>query len=239
MIDNRKDDEERDADAKAPADERFLDRQERLGFDFAELIAKIGFRYGFVGLYIVKPQFRRRGFGLELWDAAMAYLGGRNVGLDGVIAQQENYWKSGFKLAYRNIRYQGEGGGADQDGLLDLSSVAFDEIARYDGVVFPAPRPNFLRRWIRQPLGTAFGIVGEQRLGGYGVLRACRCGFKIGPLFADDLQIAGVISGARSASLSRHSRSQPRRHRAGQKAWYGAGLRDCTHVYKGLPPGAN
>jgi ribosomal protein S18 acetylase RimI-like enzyme len=149
--------------------------------------------YGFVGLYIVKPQFRRRGFGLKLWDAAMAYLGGRNVGLDGVIAQQENYRKSGFKLAYRNIRYQGEGGGAEQDGLLDLSSVAFDEIARYDGTIFPAPRPNFLRRWVRQPLGTAFGIVGEQRLEGYGVLRACRCGFKIGPLFADNLQIADAL----------------------------------------------
>jgi hypothetical protein len=45
MIDDRKDDEKRDADAKAPADELFLDRQERLGFDFAELIAKIGFRH--------------------------------------------------------------------------------------------------------------------------------------------------------------------------------------------------
>jgi hypothetical protein len=149
--------------------------------------------YGFVGLYIVKPQYRRQGFGLKLWDAAMAYLGGRNVGLDGVIAQQGNYGKSGFKLAYRTIRFQGEGSGAEQDRLLDLSSVAFDETARYDGTVFPASRPSFLHCWIRQPLATAFGIVGKQRLEGYGVLRACRCGFKIGPLFADNLQIADAL----------------------------------------------
>ena len=45
MIDDRKDDEERNTDDKAPADELFLNRQERLGFDFAELIAKIGFRH--------------------------------------------------------------------------------------------------------------------------------------------------------------------------------------------------
>ena len=45
MIDNRKDDKEHDTDAKAPADELFLDRQEWLGFDFAEFVAKIGFRH--------------------------------------------------------------------------------------------------------------------------------------------------------------------------------------------------
>ena len=63
--------------------------------------------------YIIKSQYRGRGFGLQLWNAAMAYMGGRNVGLDGVIAQQGNYRKSGFKLAYRSIRHQGEGGGAE------------------------------------------------------------------------------------------------------------------------------
>ncbi len=119
--------------------------------------------YGFLGFYIVKPQYRGRGFGLQLWDAAMAYLGGRNVGLDGVVAQQGNYRKSGFKLAYRNIRHQGEGGGAEPSGLLDLSFVAFDEIARYDGTVFPAARPSFLRRSIRQPQEAAFGVQGKQR----------------------------------------------------------------------------
>ena len=120
--------------------------------------------YGFLGFYIVKPQYRGRGFGLRLWDAAIAYLGGRNVGLDGVVAQQRNYRKSGFKLAYRNIRHQGEGGEAEPSGLLDLSSLAFDEIARYDGTVFPAARPSFLRRWVRQPQGAAFGVQGKQRL---------------------------------------------------------------------------
>jgi GNAT superfamily N-acetyltransferase len=149
--------------------------------------------YGFLGLYIVKPQYRGRGFGLQLWDAAMAYLGGRNVGLDGVIAQQGNYSKSGFKLAYRNIRHQGQGGGVEPSGLLDLSSVAFNEIARYHGIVFPAARPNFLRHWIRQPQGAAFGVRGKRGLEGYGVLRACRRGFKIGPLFADDLDVAGTL----------------------------------------------
>jgi hypothetical protein len=45
MIDNHKDDEERGSNSEAPPNELFLDRQEWLGFDFAELIAKIGFRH--------------------------------------------------------------------------------------------------------------------------------------------------------------------------------------------------
>ena len=149
--------------------------------------------YGFIGLYIVRPHYRGRGFGLQLWNAAMRHLQGRNIGLDGVIALQENYAKSGFKLAFRNIRHQCVGGGAAPSGLTDLSSASFDEIARYDATVFPASRPSFLKRWIAQPQAAALGIFEEQRLKGYGVLRACRSGFKIGPLFADDAQIADAL----------------------------------------------
>ena len=152
-------------------------------------VAYDGF-YGFLGFYIVAPDYRGRGFGLQLWRTAMAYLNGRNVGLDGVLAQQANYRKSGFTLAYRNIRYQGKGGGREPDGLIDLSSVPREEIGRYDAMAFQAPRPNFLRRWIEQPGGAALGVLSDQRLMGYGVLHPCRQGFKIGPLFADDPETA-------------------------------------------------
>jgi GNAT superfamily N-acetyltransferase len=149
--------------------------------------------YGFLGLYIVAPDYRGKGFGLKLWRAAMAYLSGRNVGLDGVLAQQANYRKSGFRLAYRNIRYQGKSGGSEPDGVTDLSSVPFEEIARYDAMTFPAPRTNFLRCWIGQSKSAALGVLNNQRLIGYGVIRPCRLGFKIGPLFADDPETANTL----------------------------------------------
>jgi GNAT superfamily N-acetyltransferase len=149
--------------------------------------------FAFLGLYLVAPQHRGRGFGRKLWDAAMAYLNGLNVGLDGVLAQQANYCKSGFALAYRNIRYRGMGGGSEPGGSIDLSSAPFEEIARYDATVFPAPRTNFLRRWIEQPHGAALGLMRNGRLIGYGVLRPCREGFKIGPLFAGNPQAADTL----------------------------------------------
>jgi acetyltransferase (GNAT) family protein len=38
--------------------------------------------YGFLGSYIVAPDYRGKGFCLKLWRTAMAHLNGRNVGLD-------------------------------------------------------------------------------------------------------------------------------------------------------------
>src|SRR5262245_7997088 len=52
--------------------------------------------FAFLGFYIVKPALRGQGYGWRIWQDGMARLDGRVVGLDGVIAQQENYKKSGF-----------------------------------------------------------------------------------------------------------------------------------------------
>jgi hypothetical protein len=134
------------------------------------------------------------------------HLGDRVIGLDGVVAQQENYRKSGFRLAFRNIRQRGRGGGAAPSGLTDLAAIPIEEILRYDETAFPAPRAEFLRGWIEQQQAVALGVVGARMLTGYGVLRACREGFKIGPLFADDENIAerlfaGLIARAPGAPV--------------------------------------
>ena len=71
-------------------------------------VVRYGSDFGFLGLYIVRPELRGRGYGHRLWQAGMARLEGRTVGLDGVVAQQENYRRSGFSLAHRNIRYGGQ-----------------------------------------------------------------------------------------------------------------------------------
>ena len=151
---------------------------------------RYGADFGFLGLYIVRAPFRGRGFGLSLWRAAMDRLAGRNVGLDGVLARQDDYKTSGFRLAYRNIRHEGVGGGSAPDGLTDLAPVAFDEVEAYDRTIFPAARTRFLGLWTRQARGAALGVVGPAGLRGYGVLRPCRRGFKIGPLFADGPEAA-------------------------------------------------
>ncbi len=149
--------------------------------------------FGYVGLFIVRPPHRGQGVGFRLLDVALRHVLGRNVGLDAAIPMQEIYERYGFKFAYRNIRHQCVGGGQSPAGLRELASVPFDEILGYDATVFPTARPRFLSRWIAQPGGAALGFMRRRKLAGYGVLRACREGYKIGPLFADDPEVADAL----------------------------------------------
>ena len=155
-------------------------------------VVKYGDSFGFLGFYIVKPEYRGKGYGIQIWNAGLALLRGHTIGLDGVVAQQDNYKKSGFTLAYRNIRYQGTGGGHFQanSGIVPLSTLPFDDICTYDKPFFPDNRMQFLRYWIDQPQSTALGILRNRKLAGYGVLRICRSGYKVGPLFADSPEFA-------------------------------------------------
>ena len=150
-------------------------------------VVRYGRTFGFLGFYIVRPEYRGQGYGLRIWEAGLKRLSGRNVGLDGVVAQQENYKKSGFKSAYRNIRWEGISGGncpADP-AVVDLSVVPFDRVEAYDRPFFPDNRSAFLKSWLRQPESKVLGYLRNGTLSGYGMIRACRTGYKIGPLFAD------------------------------------------------------
>ena len=147
--------------------------------------------FGFMGFYIVRPDLRGHGIGMELWQAAMGHMGERNIGGDGVVAMLDKYRQSGFSIAHRNIRFQGTGSvGTGTGDTVDLSVIPFPELLRYDAARFPAPRPEFLARWIDQPEGGGRALLRDGRLAGYGVIRACHSGFKIAPLFADDQEAA-------------------------------------------------
>jgi hypothetical protein len=75
------------------------------------------------------------------------------IGLDGVVAQQQNYRKSGFELAYANVRYGGIVAARDapEAGVMALTEVPLAAVEAYDATVFPTPRPAFLRAWIGSP----------------------------------------------------------------------------------------
>jgi len=178
------------------------------GFVAAELGGKLigggsivsyGGRFGFMGFFIVRPDHRSQGIGRQLWfhrrDLLISRLQAPPViGMDGVFDMQDFYARGGFVFCNRDLRFEGVGAATTlADMLVDLSAVSFAEISQYDAAHFPAPRERFLKAWITQPDSRALGAVQNGILRGYGVIRPCRQGFKIGPLFAADSDTAEAL----------------------------------------------
>lgn len=169
-------------------------------------VVRYGAGFGFLGFYITVPEQRGRGSGLALWQAGMARLTGRVVGLDGVIAQQPNYRKSGFALAYRNIRHGGPIAGSPSIdpgiAIVDATTLPFDRLLAHDRRFFPAERAAFLSLWLSGPGRIARAAIVDGAVAGIGVIRPSRLGFRIGPLSADtpiiaDALVASLLGAAR------------------------------------------
>src|SRR2546429_8289789 len=120
-----------------------------------------GASFSFLGFYIVRPDLRGKGYGLRIWNAAIAHAGPRVIGLDGVVAQQDNYRKSGFALAYANVRYGGTvaAPAAAQVDVIALSEGPFAAAEMDDATVFSARRAAFPRAWIGAPRPVRFAAA--------------------------------------------------------------------------------
>lgn len=162
--------------------------------------------FGFMGFFIVRPEYRGQGLGNILWHARCKRLidrlhPGASIGLDGVFDMQSYYARGGFVFSHRNMRFRIEITERsvtlrdDTKNIVLLDTVPFDQVLAYDRTCFPAMRPNFLKGWISQPDARALGYLRDGKLNGYGVVRRCQEGCKIGPLFADDMLVAEALYG--------------------------------------------
>lgn len=158
---------------------------------------RYGDTFGFIGFYICKPEHRGKGFGWAIWKHAIASLNGRTIGLDGVLDQRDNYRKSGFQFAHRNIRQSGISVvDTPMDSRLSpLGHGLFPAIHEFDQRFFPTSRLGFLKQWTAPmvPTRRGFAAVEDGSVKGYGVIRLCIDGFKIGPLFADSPDVADLL----------------------------------------------
>lgn len=153
--------------------------------------------YAFLGLYIVSPSYRGQGLGSQIWQHAMHY--GQTcsvIGLDGVLAQQNRYSQLGFQLAYKNIRYALEKNiyaHFNHPQLIDINDIPLTKIFAYDKKGFHYKRDAFLTAWLLMSNAKALAYSDNQQIKGYGVIRECHSGYKVGPLFADNAEIATIL----------------------------------------------
>jgi GNAT superfamily N-acetyltransferase len=172
-----------------------------IGGEMAAGIAAVAYddHFGFIGLYICHPAYRGKGFGRMVWDAGMAHLGTRVIGLDGVPEQQENYRRMGFEAAYRTIRYSGpsarlaeSAGKASNRSVRPYDSSWHDAVMQIDRACFPAERTTFMAGWLQPP---RHAVVAEREgtFSGFAAARPCQVGWKIGPVMAKDSESAVAL----------------------------------------------
>lgn len=155
-----------------------------------------GDTFAFFGFYIVKKEFRHMGYGIQMTRHRLQYVGDRNIGLDGVINMTDKYARIGFRPAHINIRYQVQNlSQVKRDPHISLISQSLiPKIERYDRLYFPASRPAFLKEWLKQTSNRiSLAYIDEGVIKGYGTIRHCFNGYKIGPLFADSFDVAEKI----------------------------------------------
>ena len=209
-------------------------------------VVRYGPDYGFLGFYICHPDHRGTGAGFATWQAGLAHLGPRTIGLDGVPAQQDNYRKSGFALSERNLRYTGVPHGLPERSTIDIRQVhaaAMPELVAYDAAHVPAKRQAFLPGWLTGAASrTARIAVSDGRMTGLGVIRTCRAAAKVGPLFAETPETALALLGALvrdGAPVGEIVLDVPEPNAEGRRMAENLGLRpafETARMYRGTAP---
>lgn len=152
--------------------------------------------FGFMGLFIVKSTYRGHGIGAKLWAQRRNTLlkrldKGASIGMDGVVAMQPFYEKGGFKIAFRDERYEKIGTPfLISPNISRITNEDFETILNYDKECFGFSRPQFMRKWLRLPNNKTFKYTENNELKGFAIVRKANIGYKICPLFADNEVVA-------------------------------------------------
>lgn len=159
--------------------------------------------FAFLGLYIVRPEFRGRGIGLGLWRHAMQHSGSRTVGLDGVEAQQENYRASGFAYWGATTRFTGRLTERIGQDIRPAAPQDISTLIQIEGAASGVSKPDYLRPWLIGS-GTRATFVKHDQSGSasFCTIRSCQTGAKIGPLVATNVDVARELIAHAAAGVS-------------------------------------
>ncbi|WP_320674527.1 GNAT family N-acetyltransferase [Prochlorococcus sp. MIT 1341] len=168
--------------------------------------------YGFLGLFLVIPEERGHGYGVQLWQHALEHLADLPcIGLEAALNRIDDYKKWDFSVSSSTTRWQwfGDGAGAsktpynydEQHGELKLlsgQSIPPSSVQAYDAMREPSPRPHFIADWIKHPAGTVMALVDSNGCcHGFGRIRPCLLtkgeGWRIGPLLANSQDLAEIL----------------------------------------------
>ena len=167
--------------------------------------------YGFIGLFIVRKEFRNRGYGVRLWKHALGYLDGIEcIGLEAAPSRLNDYQKWGFEKSSTTYRWKLYGCKdlpesnfyKESDPAFKVvpgSQISSEAVLNYDSQRESSPRPHFLNDWLRNSFGIVKALIDNNGMcHGFGRIRPCilkdnERGWRIGPLLADTPPLAELL----------------------------------------------
>lgn len=165
--------------------------------------------FGWVCMVLVSPDRRRLGIATDLMRRVIDDLEARGIvaGLDATPAGREVYRHLGFEEVYRLERLWAKTVSSPADGgdtparIAVMTAAEIDEVAAYDARSFGGERRALLAGLRdRQPGRAHVARVGEW-LAGYVLARDGREATQIGPVLAEDPDIAIALARAALAGL--------------------------------------
>ncbi|MFC2012849.1 GNAT family N-acetyltransferase [Chloroflexota bacterium] len=158
-------------------------------------------KYGYLTLFMVRPGFRGQRYGLALWKHALHYLndevGVECVGLDAVLEREKDYAKWGFHSDYRITGYTYDVKDKFRRRYPPIEEKHFADIAEYDLKMFKVDRSSFIHDFIFKTDARTGVAYDGNKLVGFTIARPAWRGYKVGPVFADNAEVAeGLLESA-------------------------------------------
>ena len=158
----------------------------------------------YIGTFIVKKEYRGKGYGKQTWDSAWRSLNHNcTVALDGAPGMIANYKSLGFHSVWntssavidltKTIKILSCVTMPPGVSCVPIQTVDFEKIFKYDTSIFGAPRRRLLEKCINLPGSLGWAAVdGKGAVLGYTLIKQVICeaaasiGLSMAPLYADD-----------------------------------------------------
>lgn len=154
-----------------------------------------------LGPFIVHPSVRGQGIGEALWNEAMSRMNQEQpnavIALYAVSEQVERYKKSGFvpiiNIHRWHINTNARNAPSPNDSCSSITSQLIPSVSAYYQKHEVTNRELLFNELIVKPKTKGLVFMDDNLIKGFGFIRPCVRGFRIGPLIADTPEIANRL----------------------------------------------
>jgi|GEM_PF-2720231 len=165
--------------------------------------------FTYCSFLLVKPEFRSLGYGRQVQTMVLEQVGAGNMIVDKMPGTDRWSREHGFQSSDLFCSYHLDS--HTRNDVCEQSLPIFpvhsflEDVLDYDASFFPSSRRSYMKTWLSMPHSNGVLWYDENAVRGYGVIRKANKGYRIGPLYAENSEIACHLFRALIAGLQNES----------------------------------